>query len=373
MKIIVLGTRGFPNIQGGVETHCQCLYPRLAKMGLDVTVCTRTHYLTRPFKSDWKGVKFINIRCPRSKSLEAVVHTTLAVFGAGLFHADADIAHIHSIGPSLLVPLAKLMGLKVVMTHHGPDYERAKWGWLAKAVLRLGERLGCTYADKIITISADIKAHVKRKFNRDAYLIPNGVEIREPTRKTDYIEDIGLTPNKYCLAVGRFVPEKGQDDLISAFSSLQTDWKLAIAGEADHKTSYSRRLKSQVANNSKIVITGSIQGDYLNEIYSHAGVFVLPSYYEGFPIVTLEALSYGLPVLLSNIAPNKEIGLDENRYFPVGDKEALAERLDYWMKKGHLSREEQIRQIKMVRQKYDWDDIAEQVLQVYKSVSTQLK
>lgn len=368
MKIVVLGTRGFPNIQGGVEMHCQHLYPRLAKMGLDITVCTRVHYLTRPFKSDWKGVKFINIRCPRSKSLEAIVHTTLAVFRARLIHAD--IAHIHSIGPSLLVPLAKLMGLKVIMTHHGPDYERAKWGWLAKAVLRLSERIGCTYADQIIAISAGIKTHIKRKFNRDAHLIPNGVEIPEPTEKTDYIESIGLTPNKYCLAVGRFVPEKGLDDLISAFSSLHTDWKLAIAGDADHKTSYSRRLKSLMANNSKIVITGSIQGNYLNEIYSHAGLFVLPSYYEGFPIVTLEALSYGLPVLLSDIAPNKEIGLDENRYFPVGNKEALAEKMDCWLKNSSLSNEERTEQIEMVRQKYNWDDIAEQVLQVYKSVST---
>jgi len=280
-------------------------------MGLDVSVCTRAHYLTMPFKSNWKGIKFINIRCPRSKSLEAIVHTTLAVFRAGLIRAD--ITHIHSIGPSLLVPLAKLMGLKVVITHHGPDYERAKWGFLAKAVLKLGERLGCKYADQVIAISAHIKTHVKEKFNRDVYLIPNGVEIPQPTTKTDYIESIGLTPNNYFLAVGRLVPEKGFDDLIAAFSSLQTDWKLVIAGDADHKTAYSRQFKHQAENNSRIVLTGFIKGDALNEIYSHAGLFVMPSYHEGFPIALLEALSYGLGVLVRRSAANREMGVDENK------------------------------------------------------------
>lgn len=370
--IYVFGVRGFPDVQGGAEKHCEQLYIRLVKLGCRVTVFTRKPYVPL-WKNmpEWQGVRLIHLWSPMFKGVEAAFHSFLATIVCLI--RRPEVVHIHNMGPALMTGLLKLVGLKVIVTYHSINYHHQKWGRFAKAILKLGERLGCRYADQIITISEGIKKHVKRKFNRDAYLIHNGVEIIEPTRKTDYIEDIGLTPNKYCLTVGRLVPEKGLDDLISAFSSLQTDWKLAIAGDAYHKTSYSRRLKSQAANNSNIVITGFIGGDSLNEIYSQAGLFVLPSYYEGFPIVTLEALSYGLPVLLSNIAPNKEIGLDENRYFPVGDKEALAERLDYWMKNGSLSREEQIRQIKMVRQKYDWDDIAEQVLQVYKSISTQLK
>lgn len=168
--------------------------------------------------------------------------------------------------------------------------------------------------------------------------------------------------------MGRFVPEKGLHNLISSFSNLQTDWKLVIAGDADHETPYSRRLKSQTADNSNVVLTGFIQGNALNEIYSHAGLFVLPSYYEGLPIALLEALSYGLSVLVSDIAPNREVGLDENRYFPVENEEALAEKLDQWIKKGPLSNEEQDKQIEMLRQRYNWDNVAEQVLQVYKNV-----
>jgi glycosyltransferase involved in cell wall biosynthesis len=257
--------------------------------------------------------------------------------------------------------------MKVVMTHHGPDYRRAKWGWLAKTVLKLGERFGCKYANQIIAISTGIKAQVKDKFGKEANLIPNGMEILERARKMAYIESIGLTPGKYILSVARFVPEKGLHNLISAFSNLQTNWKLVIAGDADYETPYSRQLKSQAADNSNVVLTGFIQGEALNEIYSHAALFVLPSYYEGLPIALLEALSYGLSVLVSDIAPNKEVGLDGNRYFPVGNEEALAKKLDDQIRKGTLSKEEQAKQIEMVRQRYNWDNIAEQVLQVYKN------
>ncbi len=366
MKVAVLGTRGFPNVQGGVEMHCQQLYPRLTQMGLDITVFTRTPYLARPFKSKWKDVKFINLWCPRQKNFEAIVHTTLAVLWARLVRSD--IVHIHTIGPSLLVPLAKLIGLKVVMTHHGPDYKRAKWGRLANVALKLGERLGCKYANQIIAISSGIRKQVKERFDRESHLIPNGIEIPERARETAYIESLGLTHGKYILAVARFVPEKGLHHLISAFSSLQTDWKLVIAGDADHETPYSRRLKSQAADNSKVLLTGFIQGNALNEIYSHAGLFILPSYHEGLPIALLEALSYGLSVLVGDIAPNREVGLDEDSYFPVGNEKALAKKLDQWIKKCPLSGEEQTKQIEMVRQRYNWGDVAEQVLQVYKNV-----
>ena len=366
MKIVVIGTRGFPNVQGGVESHCQQLYPRLAEMELDVTVCTRTQYMTSPFKSDWKGVKFINIKCYQNKFFEALIHTALAVFKAKSIRPD--IIHIHAIGPSLLVPLAKLMGLKVVITHHGPDYNRAKWGFLAKAILKLGERFGCKFADQIIAISSGIKRHIKKEFNKDAQLVPNGVEIPQLSSNTDYIKSLGLTPNKYFLAVGRFVPEKGLMDLISAFSRLKTDWKLVIAGDADHETEYSRDLKVKASENSQIILTGFIKGNKLNQVFSHAGLFVMPSYHEGLPIALLEALSYGLRVLVSDIAPNKEVYLEKACYFSVGNIEALATKMQEFMNMP-LTKEEKTKQISMVAERYDWGEIADKTLQVYKQVA----
>jgi len=365
IKIVVLGTRGFPNIQGGVESHCHNLYPRLRKKGCKVIVLARQPY-TGSDVINCDGVRLVPLPCSKNRCTEALFHTWRGVVLAKRIRPD--IVHFHAIGPSLFVPLARLLGMKVVMTHHGADYRRAKWGWLAKAVLKLGERLGCKYANQIIAISAGIKTQVREKFHRETHLIPNGAQIPIRTKKMAYIESLGLTPDRYILSVARFVPEKGLHDLISVFSSLQTGWKLVIAGDADHETPYSRRLKSQAANNSKVVLAGFIQGNALNEIYSHAGLFVLPSYHEGLPIALLEALSYGLSVLVSDIAPNREVGLDKNRYFTVGDEEELAKQLDHWIKKGAPSDEEQAKRIEMVRQKYNWDNVAEQVLQVYENI-----
>lgn len=275
---------------------------------------------------------------------------------------------MHAIGPALMVPFARLLCLKVVMTHHGHDYRRNKWGCLAKAILKLGEKVGCRYANEVISVSKGISDFIKHKFNRNACLIYNGVNIPRRIGCTDYLDTLGIRIGKYVLAVARFVPEKGLHHLISAFSGIKTDWNLVIVGDADHEAYYSKQLKTQAANNSKIVLTGSIYGDVFAEVYSNAGLFVLPSYHEGFPIVLLEALSYGLSVIASSIAPNIEIGLDENRYFAVGDEKALTQKLDDWIKKGPMSKQEQAKQIEMITQRYNWNNIAEQTLRVYESV-----
>jgi glycosyltransferase involved in cell wall biosynthesis len=366
LRVYVLGTRGFPGIQGGVEKHCEELFPRLVTLGVGVTVFTRTPYLIKPYQKEWKGVKFINLWCPRKKSLEALFHTFLCVFIARV--KSEDILHFNAIGPSLLIPLAKLLKLKVVITHHGPDYERAKWGPLAKGVLELGERWGCKYADEIIAISSGIKNHVKEKFGREAHIIPNGVVITKKREETDYIKSQGLIPGKYILSIARFVPEKGLHHLVSAFSSIDTNWKLVIAGDADHETVYSKNLKKMANNTKRVTLTGYITGKPLEELYSHAGLFVLPSYYEGLPIVLLEALSYGLSVMVSDIAPNREFQLDEERYFPVGNEAVLAKTLTFWIERGPLAGEEQEKQLTMLRYRYNWDKIAEQTLNVYKTV-----
>lgn len=163
MKIVVTGTRGIPNIMGGVETHCEELFPRIAAKGFDVTVIRRSSYV-RDNLTEWKGVKLVDIESPKKKSFEAIIHTFRAINEAKKL--GADILHIHAIGPALLVPYAKMLGMKVVFTHHGPDYDRDKWGFAAKTMLKLGERMGCMFADEVIVISDVIRNLIKRKYNR---------------------------------------------------------------------------------------------------------------------------------------------------------------------------------------------------------------
>lgn len=359
MKIVVIGTRGIPNIQGGVETHCQQLYPRIAAMGHDVTVIRRSCYITPDNNIlSYRGVKLIDLYAPRIKSIEAIVHTFLGAIKAR--QLDADIVHVHADGPSMMAPICRLLGMKVVMTNHGPEYDRKKWGKLAKIVLKFGEYIGTKFSNQVIVIAQFINNILVEKYNRtDANLIFNGVETPTKSTSTDYIEQLGLKPQKYVLAVGRFVEEKAFHDLIEAFASLgDTGYKLVLAGDADHEDEYSIRLKD-IAKKHHVVLTGFIRGEKLNQIYTHAALFCLPSYHEGLPISLLEAMSYNLDVAVSDIEANRLSCLNVNDFFNTGNTEQLSQLLKKKLSAPHLNR---VYDLSL----YNWDHIARQVVEVYK-------
>ena len=364
MKVVVIGTRGFPDVQGGIEKHCEQLYPVLVSDGVDVTVLTRKPYVD-PALTQYLGVKLVPIACPRQKFLEAIVQSFRAVLYAKKL--KPDIVHIHAIGPALVAPLARLLGLKVVITHHGPDYERKKWNWIARAVLRAGEAGGCLCANRIITIADNIARSVKAKFGRDAVVIPNGVIVPRLLPPGEALKKFGLEPGKYFLAVGRFVPEKGFHDLVRAYAQMgDMDWKLVIAGDADHPDRYSRSLKSAAGRVAGVVLTGFISGAPLREIYSSAGLFVLPSYHEGLPIVLLEAMSFGLACLASDIPANRAVPLAPARYFPAGDAGVMAGKLSGYKgmpwPAGQGTRDAQIA---LISDTYNWTRIARETKNVY--------
>ncbi len=367
MKVAVIGTRGFPGVQGGVEAHCQNLYTRLASMGYDIVVFTRKQYVN-PDIEIYEKVRLVPISCPRTKSFEAFVHTLKGIFEARKI--NPDLLHIHSIGPSLLVPLAKLLRLKVVMTNHGPDYKRRKWGIFAKLVLRFGEMLGSCFANEVICISKTIVSDIKRKYKRHAHFIPNGIEIAKILKSDEILKKHSLTKKKYVLAVGRFVPEKGLHDLIIAFNAaLLKGWKLVIAGDADHEDRYSRNLRERAQKSQHVILTGLLSGKPLQELFSHAGLLALPSYYEGLPITLLEGLNYGLLCIASDIQANRHLSLPDENYFQPSNPLQLSKKLNEFAGKA-LSQEERNKQIQKVRQEYNWDHIARQTLQVYAKIDS---
>lgn len=361
MKIFVTGTRGVPDIPGGVEKHCQELYPRIVAEGHEVILATRTSYVKERLDV-WSGVKLTHIFAPQKKSLEAIVHTFLALLKARI--VSPDIVHIHAIGPALMVPFARLLGLKVVVTNHGPDYDRQKWGGAAKFMLRLGEKLGGIFANEVIVISTVIAEIIRKRCGRESNLVYNGVPVPLKSQATGQLEKRGINAGNYLLAVARFVPEKGLHDLVDAFRLIEGDTQLVIAGDADHESEYSRKLKEMAAQDSRIVLTSYITGEELNQVYSHARLFVLPSYHEGLPICLLEAMSYGLPVLISDIPANMEVQLPAERYFKCGDTNELHLKLEALLGKSLSAQEQQcIRE--QIEQKYNWDLIAEQTVEVY--------
>lgn len=361
MKIVVTGTRGIPNIQGGVETHCEELFPRISRLGFDVNLVRRSCYVTASDKlREFNGVKLSTLYAPHIKSLEALVHTFLAVLWAK--KQKADIIHIHAIGPAIMAPFAKFLGLKVVFTHHGHDYNRAKWGCFAKFVLKMGERLGTYSANEVIVISDIIQKSLVEKYNRkNTHLIFNGVNTPVFAEQSDFIKSLGLNPRMYVLTLGRLVEEKGFDFLIRAFCKIkEKNYRLVIAGDSDHDTEYSKQLK-ELAKANDVVLTGFVKGEKLQELFSHARLFVLPSYHEGLPICLLEAMSYRLPVLVSDIPANKQIRLPENRFFITGNEESLIERLEQQL---HYNFEP----VNYDLTPYNWDQIAMQTKTVYEQV-----
>jgi glycosyltransferase involved in cell wall biosynthesis len=257
------------------------------------------------------------------------------------------------------------MGLRVVVTHHGPDFDRDKWGWFARWVLRSGESLGMLYSHARIAISQVIVDAIRMRYGRDSDLIPNGAVLVDPASETDEIERHGLKRGRYFLQVSRLVPEKRQLDLIRAFGLARPPgWQLALVGGGTGE--YAAKVQA-AARAEGVILTGFQKGDALRQLYSHAGGFALPSSHEGLPIAILEALSYGLPVIASNIPANLEIGLDSSSYFPVGDHAALAERLIKLAETPPDPAEIEARR-QWVARTYDWERIAAQTHAVYQRV-----
>lgn len=428
MKIVVTGTRGIPNVMGGVETHCEELFPRIAAMGEDVTVIRRKSYVNDGLK-EWKGVKLVDIETPKKKSFEAIIHTYRAINKAKKL--GADILHIHAIGPALLTPYAKMLGMKVVFTHHGPDYDRDKWGKAAKMVLKLGERMGCMFADDVIVISDVIRNLIKEKYGRtkNVHLIYNGVSEPEICDYPEYFEELGIKKGRYILGMCRFVPEKNLHHLVEAFNIIKNeelrikkessaqvneelkikkqglaqadeelkgknqtqesansetqfnanqsqngkrtnyelgirnyelnDVKLVLAGDTDFEDDYSRGLK-EMARKNGVVLTGFVKGRKLHSLLTNCMCYCLPSSHEGLPIALLEAMSYGVKVIVSDIPANLEVGLPQNDYFHVGNVDELAKKLNDVM--AHP-----VEHIEYDMTKYDWDKIAREVRKVYLS------
>lgn len=362
MKIVVVGTRGFPNVQGGIETHCQKLYPRLVKQGHDITVFARAAYVHRIEPYDYEGVHVVPMKGPKKQAIEAFVHTFFCIFRA--WRLKPDVVHIHAIGPALFAPFFRLTGARVICTHHGQDYNRAKWGRFAKAILRLGEYMGAHFSHRVIVISEYIETFLKMQYHvQNTVLIRNGVEpaVRLSLETQEpWLEKYGLVGVPYIFALGRFVEEKGFHDLIGAYHQVGiSGLRLVIAGKPDHNTLYTQKLVEQ-ARQSNVILPGFIHGEELQALFSGASLFVLPSYHEGLPIALLEALSYNQNIIASNIPANSEIELPEDCYYPVGSVDTLAAKI-----KEHLSQPDKYDFRDLVHRLYDWDKIAKQTSDVY--------
>jgi glycosyltransferase involved in cell wall biosynthesis len=354
--------RGFPGVAGGVETHCEQILGRLSGVSsLRFMVLGRRGYMRSPVVLN-ERLTVHPVAAVRNKYLEAPLNALAALLYAR-FVVRAPVLHVHAIGPALVTPLAKLLGLRVIVTHHGRDYERAKWNWLARLTLKLGEQAALSFADRVIVVSPSLTRDLRRRFPRRAARIryvPNGAVGAPETADEPVLQRYGLAPHGYVLAVGRLVREKRLDDLITAFeAAARPDLKLVIAGAADHADAYERLLTDRASD--RVIFAGPLDRGTLELLYRDASLFVLPSAHEGLPIAALEAIAAGAPVLLSDIAANRDIGLEARHYFPCGDIGALTAALAG--QHAHLAPSRDA-----IMARFNWDAIAAQTLEIYESL-----
>ena len=369
LKIAMIGHKRIPSREGGVEIVVDELSTRLVKLGCRVDAYNRYGYHVSGKEFDEKrdkyynGVRIYTIPTPSSSSLNAIVYAFLATIRA-LF-GRYDVIHFHAEGPCTMLWIPKIFGIRVVATIHGLDWQRAKWGNLATRVLKTGEKIAVRCADEIIVLSEGMQEYFKKEYGRDTTYIPNG--INRPEKKEIHLirEKYGLEKCGYILFLARIVPEKGLHYLIEAYKQINTDIRLVIAGGSSHSHEYMEQISAMAAEDPRILMTGFVQGEILEELYSNAYCFVLPSDVEVMAISLLEALSYGNCCLVSDIEENLETVQDKACVFRKGDVADLRDKL-----KDLLNNEEKVARYReesadYVCSRFRWDDVTAQTLRLY--------
>jgi glycosyltransferase involved in cell wall biosynthesis len=336
MKICAIGLRGIPDVMGGIETHCENLYPRLAGLDdtMDITVIGRSGYVR---SGAYGKVRVVALWAPKRRALETLLHTPLALIYARLF-LHPHVVHLHAVGPGFFAPMARLLGFRVIGTHHAADYDRPKWGRFGKWFLKAGEKMMARFSEEVICVSRVLETRMAQEHpeRRNSFrTIHNGAPpIQRPDavngaadeETSEVLDALKLRPGGYILCVGRLDPTKGFHDVVAAYQRARPEGlKLVVVGGSIGSDDYAVALKK--AASEDIVFAGARGSKEVAVLYRHAALFVHPSYLEGFPIVLLEAISADAPVLASDIAEHLEIGLDARNYYRSGDVDALAAKL----------------------------------------------
>lgn len=371
MKIAYIGQKGIPATFGGIEFHTDELSRRLVKRGHKVYVYVRDWYTDKNLKQ-YRGVKLIHTPTMKTKHLDAFIHSFTSSFHS--IFQDYDVIHYHALGPSVFCWLPKIFQYKVVVTLHGLDWQRGKWGGFAKVFLKFTERTATYIPDKTIVVSKAQKEYFERKYGREVTYIPNGVDIPQRKLPSGIIkEKYGLNGEDYLLWMGRLTPEKRVDWLIKAFKEIESripNLKLVIAGGSSATDEYVRKLKELVGDDERIIFTGYVVGQEKEELFGNALLFILPSYLEGLPIALLEAMSYRLSCLVSDISPHREVigeGVD-GFLFQSNNFSDFVRKLG-----GLLGSSKELRNIgenarRKVEKEYNWDEVVDKTEDVYKEL-----
>lgn len=367
LNIAMFGQKHMLSREGGVEIVVNELATRMAARGHHVTCYDRrgTHVSgkTLDSRTEYKGVKIVTVWTVDKKGIAAMTSSLSAAWKATW--SDADVVHIHAEGPAAMSWLPKLRAKKVVVTIHGLDWARSKWGGFATKYIKWGEKQAVKYADEIIVLSNSVQEYFLKEYGRETTYIPNGVTKPQRREAEEITKKWKLTKNSYVLFLGRIVPEKGIQYLVEAWKDIQTDKKLVIAGGASDTDEFFTQLKELAGGD--IIFTGFQQGRVLEELFSNAYLYCLPSDLEGMPLSLLEAMSYGNCCVVSDIPECTEVVGDKAVVFPKGDVEALRHTLQELLDVPGKVQYYKEKSSSYITAKYNWEDVVDKTLELYKT------
>lgn len=371
LNIAILGHKHIPSREGGIEVVVEELSARMVEQGYQVTCYNRGghHVSGKEFDIDklneYKGIKLKTVFTLNIKGLAAM---TASVTGAVcVAFGKYDVVHFHAEGPCAMLWLPKLFGKRCIATIHGLDHRRAKWGRFARAYIMMGEKCAVKYADEIIVLSKGVQDYFWETYQRKTRFIPNGVN-RPIIRMADEInKKFGLEKDSYLLFLGRIVPEKGIQYLVKAFRGVRTDKKLVIAGGSSNTDDFMQELKKLAKGDDRILFTGFVQGKVLDELYSNAYVYALPSDLEGMPLSLLEGMSYGNCCLVSDIEECASVVEDKAILFKKSDVNDLKENLQKICDDMNLVRKYKMEAADYICKKYNWNDIVRKTIELYEA------
>ena len=361
MRIAMIGQKGIPATYGGIEKHVEEITRRLAQRGHDVSVFCRLYYT--PAEASVPGVHLLRRPSLHTKHLDTVTHAAFATLES--MARRFDIVHFHALGPSVFAALPRVTGKRTVVTVHGLDWQRQKWGRFASWVLRQCEGPAARFPNRTIVVSRTLRQYFQQHHHCDAVFIPNGTNLPQP-RAARKILQFGLEPGKYVLFVGRLVPEKGVHFLCEAFSRIDTDLKLVLAGGHSFSEEYAAQLKSYESD--RIRLLDYVFGESLEELWSHAYLVAQPSTVEGLSIALLEALSYGRCVLLSDIPENLEVAEGCSVSFRSQDVNDLRAKLEQLIRDPARVRSFEDKARAHIQEHYSWDRVTGATESLYRSL-----
>ena len=370
LNIVMLGHKRIPSREGGIEIVVEELSTRMAAAGHHVTCLNRAghHVSGKEFGAahlrEYKGVHIKIVPALDKKGLAAMTASVTGAIAAAV--GQYNVVHFHAEGPCAMMWLPKLFGKRCIATIHGLDHKAPKWGRFAKTYIMFGEKCAARYADEIIVLNRYVQQYFSEKYGRETVLLPNGIEKPEIVPAVEIMDKYGLESESYILYLGRIVPGKGLEYLINGFHRCQTEKKLVIAGGSSDTSAYMEEIMRLAKLDSRIIFTDFVEGRVLEELYSNAYLFVLPSDSEGMPMSLLEAMSYGNCCLVSDIPGCLEVIGDHGVAFHKSDVDDLHCKLQKLCDDTDCVNQYRKDAKAYICRKFSWDDVIDRTLKVYR-------